>query len=154
MRELGLEWPDLLRDEAELMKKIVQSEFLDRCLESLNHLQSTRSESLDRLTSLAASHSKGLLDPLNKQFGMVEKTLSQVEDLLRRDEMKRQEDLRQRIISLKQSLVPEGGLQERVYGILPFIARYGREWIEALVDSAKGWNGESHYVYRLGGSPE
>ncbi|MCA9412832.1 MAG: bacillithiol biosynthesis BshC, partial [Candidatus Omnitrophica bacterium] len=151
LEELGLAWTDLSRDEADLMKGIVQSEFLEQGLRAIENAKSAQTETLIKLTELASQQSKGLIDPLNKQFGKVEKTLSQVEDLLRRDEMKRQESLRQRIVGLKEAFLPEGDLQERVYGILPFLARYGQEWIDPLVETADQWDGKRHYVYQLGG---
>ncbi|MCB9781806.1 MAG: bacillithiol biosynthesis cysteine-adding enzyme BshC [Candidatus Omnitrophica bacterium] len=151
LEELGLAWTDLSRDEADLMKGIVQSEFLEQGLRAIENAKSAHTDTLIKLTELASQQSKGLIDPLNKQFGKVEKTLSQVEDLLRRDEMKRQENLRQRIVGLKEAFLPEGDLQERVYGILPFMARYGQEWIDPLVETADQWDGKRHYVYRLGG---
>lgn len=42
-------------------------------------------------------------------------------------------------------LHPEGGLQERVWNILPIINKYGQEFIQQLVDQTCSFN-EDHYV--------
>ncbi|GGE22629.1 putative cysteine ligase BshC [Marinithermofilum abyssi] len=40
-----------------------------------------------------------------------------------------------RMNQLKNGLAPAGGLQERIYNLLPFWNRYGKEWIFRLIDT-------------------
>lgn len=154
LEEFGLTLPDLLRDDRDLLKQMVRSDFLDRGLGAVAGFRQSLERTRSDLLALAAEGRGELENPIQKQFGTMEKTLSQVEDLLRRQETKNQSHLQDRLTVLKQTLTPAGGLQERVYGVLPFMARYGRDWVDPLVESAASWEGDRHYVHLLGGVSE
>lgn len=154
LEEFGVNLPDLLRDDRDLLKQIVRSDFLDRGLATMAEFKKSLDQARSDLLGLAAEGRDELENPIQKQFGAMEKTVSQIEDLLKRQEMKNQSHLQDRLTVLKQTLTPAGGLQERIYGVLPFMARYGRDWVDPLVESAATWDGDRHYVHLLGGENE
>jgi bacillithiol biosynthesis cysteine-adding enzyme BshC len=85
-------------------------------------------------------HIKGHLDQLEKKA---------VQALKRREA-----DTRQQIQRLRDALMPGGKLQERVYPVLPFLAKYGPALLTALracID-APGW--EHRLVTIPGGHPD
>ncbi len=150
MEELGLSWDDLKKDETELTKHLAATGNEDPALVNLRsldeHLHQTREMVLDQLR-IQRRH---LAEPIQSQLGRVEKILGQVQDLLLRDEAKRDSTRLGRIRSLKLNLWPEGSLQERVYGLPLLLCRHGFDWIESLIENVHSLNGESHYIITLG----
>lgn len=150
LAQMGLTWKDLKRDEKDLCKRLATSPILDEVLGVIKTLAIQVGASKESLDSLVKSERPGLSEPLESQFGRMEKILGQVEDLFRRAEGKRDATTLARLKSLKAHLLPEGELQERVYGLVPFLCRHGFGWLPDILEDAGTWDGESHVVYVIG----
>jgi len=150
MEELGLSWTDLKRDENELAKSLTSARKEDLALENLRHLGSHFRETHKTVIQLLRSGRKHLVEPTESQMNRIEKILGQIQDLLSREEAKRDSTRLGRIRGLKMNLLPEDHLQERTIGLPLLLCRHGFDWIDPLFENALSWNGESHYVITLG----
>ena len=150
MEELGLSWSDLKRDESEIAKNLASIGTEDQALEKLRTLDSQFHTAREVFIDLLRSGRQHLVEPAEAQMSRIEKILGQIQDLLLRDEAKRDATCLGRIRGLKTNLLPEGNLQERVYSLAWLVCRHGFDWIEPLLENTHSWDGESHYVITLG----
>jgi bacillithiol biosynthesis cysteine-adding enzyme BshC len=144
--ELGLSWTDLRRDEGEIQKRLATSEFLDESLPLLEDLRARTAGAKRVLGELAGGKRQGLKESIESQLGRVAKAVDQIEDLLRREEARAGGSAQQRVRTLRNHLFPTGEMQERVFGLAPFLCRFGFDWIEGLVQHAMGWSGQEHRI--------
>jgi bacillithiol biosynthesis cysteine-adding enzyme BshC len=131
MKELGIGEADLFKEETQLANELVQrwsgSEI------------TIKQEELD---------SKSLFQHLKKRAGDIDKTLIQHVHALEVDHLKKLDGLEkkmlkaerkkqaiqlQRIWKLKEELFPNNNLQERVDNFMPYYARHGQWFIEAVL---------------------
>jgi bacillithiol biosynthesis cysteine-adding enzyme BshC len=149
-RDLGLAWTDFQRDAKELGKRVASSKDLEASLSDLEELASRLEGAEKGLTARHGETSPGLVQGIEAQFKRIRKPLEQLEDLLRRDEMKRDQVLLDRIAQLRDWIYPGEGLQERVYSLVPLWCRFGSDWLEPFMELAKGWDGCGHQIVVLG----
>ncbi len=150
MEELGLAWNDLRRDEAEITKNLASSGTQDLALENLRILDSQFRSARKAVRTHLQSGRQHLVEPVEAQMNRIEKILDQIQDLLLRDEARRDVTLLARVRGLKLNLLPEGNLQERVFSFAWLVCRHGFDWIAPLIKDTLSWDGESHYVVTLG----
>jgi hypothetical protein len=81
-------------------------------------------------------------DQVGKSFGKLCDKVSRVQ-------ANRSGKGRKHLRRLNQSLCPRGEAQERVFGAFPFIARYGRGWIDELLGELDAVASE-HVLVHLG----
>jgi len=148
--DLGLDWTNLNRDENELAKSIFHSERIEQSLAVIEEIRLTANSGLEKLIANMGEDGKGLAEPLTSQFKRVEKTISQVEDLIRREESRRDDHGRIRLHKLRNSVFPGGNLQERVFGLAPFLCRFGFDWIGEILEDARDWDGTHAIIYQIG----
>ena len=151
LEDLGISWLDLLRDDNELAKETVTSESLETALQILENLKTETDSAGALLRDLAIGAKSDMARGIESQFGKIKKTLSQVEDLVKRDETKRQSSTVSRLRRLKGNLRPDGELQERIYGLAPYLCRHGFDWIEDIMCAAADWDGKEHILHFPGG---
>lgn len=147
MEEWGLAVSDLRRNANEIAKSLVTSADLDSALAVLADLVDRTQTGRERILEIARGGKLDSEKGIESQFGRVEKTLNQISDLLKRDEMKRNSDLVVRIKGLQESLLPDGNLQERTVGLVPFLCRFGFDWLGSIREEARGWTGRDHVIY-------
>jgi bacillithiol synthase len=150
MEEMGLSWGDLKRDEAELAKNLTATVDEDPALVDLRGLVIQLQQTREKVIGHLREGRQHLIEPADSQLGRVEKTMHQIQDLLLRDAAKRDATRVARIRSLKINLLPEGNLQERIYGLPLLLCRHGFDWIESILENTSTLNGESHFVITLG----
>lgn len=63
-------------------------------------------------------------------------TIEQLEKKMIRAEKRKHTEKTQQLLKLKSMLFPNGKLQERIENILPYYARYGKDFIKLLYDSS------------------
>ncbi len=147
---MGLGWSDLRRDKRELAKTLSHSGTLEKALGSLDDLALKVAESRAALRNLLEADRPGLVDPTEAQLGRIGKVVEQLRDLYRREEARRDDTLLARLSGLQGSLLPGGELQERVFGLVPFLCQFGFAWIEDLMEEGKSWKGSNHQVVVIG----
>ena len=132
MNELGIEDADLFKEETTLANEMVQR---------------WTGSSLD--LEIEAKDSRQLFTQLKKRAGDVDKTLIQhvhaleifhlkklesLEKKMLKAERKKQAISLQRIWKLREDLFPGNNLQERVDNFMPYYARYGQKFIQAILE--------------------
>lgn len=150
MEQLDIHWVDLLRDEEDLAKEVVQSPLLSGAMTRIDALRASLDDTARELSSLLKAERPGQSEPVESQLGRMGKTLDQIEDYLRREENKRDQTTLRQIHSLLGFLRPGGEMQERIYGLAPFLCRFGFDWIAGFLRDAEDWDGKSHVVYSIG----
>lgn len=155
LERFGLELPDLVPEPEQLASRVLRAQLpadfeatLGRAREGVDAIFRGVGESIARVdptlkatVGQAAGHVKGHLEQLERKA---------VQALKRREA----ESGRQ-LVRVRQALMPAGRLQERVFPLLPYLARYGRGLLASLRAQVEGpgWN---HQVIPLQGeaSPE
>lgn len=146
LEETGLAWEDLRRDDQELMKRAA-AETEDYSLERVRHLEKQIQETRTEICEHLKKDRKHLIDPLESQFGRIEKTTQQILDLIARDIARKDSIRLNRIQNLKNTLYPQGELQERVFSLVYFMGKFGQSWVEPMILESQTWDGLNHIVY-------
>jgi bacillithiol biosynthesis cysteine-adding enzyme BshC len=147
MEEIPLALTDLPRNANEITKSLISSEDLDTMLAVLDDLTERTKAGREKILTVAREAKFGSQQGIDSQFRRIDKTLNQISDLLRRDEMKRNSELATRIKGLQELLLPDGDLQERSVGLVPFLCRFGFDWLEPMREEAPAWTGREHVIY-------
>lgn len=146
MEETGLAWGDLQRDDRELMKRAAAATD-DLSLAQARLLESQVQEARSGMIEHLQNDRKHLVDPVDSQFGRIEKTIQQIQDLIARDIARRDSIRLARIQNLKNTLYPDGDLQERIFSLAYFMGKFGQSWVESLIAESRTWDGKNHIVY-------
>jgi bacillithiol biosynthesis cysteine-adding enzyme BshC len=83
--------------------------------------------------------------------GMVKKQVAELERLLLRSFKRRNQEVRTQILRILTHLLPDGELQERVYGFMPYVIRHGSPFLDLIKAGIDG-PGWEHRVIYLGAS--
>ncbi|MCG3196138.1 MAG: putative cysteine ligase BshC [bacterium] len=150
LEEMRISWSDLRRDTRELAKVRSTSRTLEKALRSLDDLAGKIAGTEESLRNLFRADRPGLVDPTEAQLGRAAKVIEQLRDLYRREEARRDSTLMARLSDLKGQFLPDGELQERAFGLVPFMCRFGLDWIEPLIEQAATWKGDTHMVVVIG----
>lgn len=137
---------DLQRDDRELMKRAAAATD-DLSLAQARLLESQVQEARSGMIEHLQNDRKHLVDPVDSQFGRIEKTIQQIQDLIARDIARRDSIRLARIQNLKNTLYPDGDLQERIFSLAYFMGKFGQSWVESLIAESRTWDGKNHIVY-------
>ncbi len=128
--KLGFEMADLFKNEMQLLNELVKRDSavqlnLDNEKQALLNLYAQLKKISGAVDSSLANHAEALQVKAYKKIEALEKKL------LRAEKKKFGAQQRQ-LHTLKTALFPSGNLQERVENMIPFYARYGKDFIESI----------------------
>jgi bacillithiol biosynthesis cysteine-adding enzyme BshC len=145
---LGL--PDLVRDPEQLASQVLRAQLppdldatlararagVDELFREVGEAVAAVDPTLRATVGQSAGHIKGHLDQLQKKA---------VQALKRREE-----ETRKQVQRVREALMPGGRPQERVLPALPYLARHGHAFLDAVHATIAG-PGWTHQLLRLGG---
>ncbi|ULQ57836.1 bacillithiol biosynthesis cysteine-adding enzyme BshC [Flavihumibacter rivuli] len=128
--KLGFDLKDFFRNEQSLLDEMVKRDSAAQ-VHLTNEIRDTRAF-YDHLRKVA-----GTIDAtLNAHVGAMEskmvKQLEGLEKKLLRAEKRKFTDQSRQILTIRQALFPNGNLQERVENFMPYYAKYGNAFIDAV----------------------
>lgn len=127
LTKTGLSPWDCARGATALVREIIRSHAGEDYTRVREDLEYHIGSAYDRFADLAAAIDPTLVPTIGKQHRRVVKTIHETEALLIRRRADREDVLHRQINSVARSLFSLGQPQERVLGIIHFLARYGVE---------------------------
>ncbi|MFQ5657756.1 MAG: bacillithiol biosynthesis cysteine-adding enzyme BshC [Candidatus Methylomirabilales bacterium] len=105
-------------------------------------------KNFDELKGIVSTLDPTLTPRVGGAEGLVKKQMEELERLLLRSFKRRNQEVRTQVLRVLVHLLPEGELQERVYGYIPYLGRHGLALIDliaAAIDGA-GWKHRLLYL--------
>jgi uncharacterized protein YllA (UPF0747 family) len=147
MDRFNLNFIDLRNDVEGVFSKIVKEST------NLEGICGKVKDDLDRalapLYDAASQIDQTLVGRLKKVQGNMVHLLDQVELRLVRSAKEHNDTIREQLTNARNNLFPDGAPQERRLNILPFLIKYGPDFVDELYRSLPGEAG-THYVVTIG----
>jgi uncharacterized protein YllA (UPF0747 family) len=134
MERYGLGIPSFFQGEDGVREVVAQTLVPPALLREFDEIHRTTEESLDRLRQDLVSFDATLAAAVDKSRSKMLYQLSKIERKAARETLKRNERASADASYMSGLIYPEKHLQERFYSILPFVARYGPDLMDALYE--------------------
>jgi uncharacterized protein YllA (UPF0747 family) len=122
----------------EALRERIASRLIPQGLEKqFDAVAAINGENFDKLQQAIMAFDPTLSDALQKSRAKMIHQLNKIRAKVARETFRRNERSREEAAYLYNTVYPHKHLQERFYGILPFLARHGFELIDQLYDSVK-----------------
>ena len=128
----GLSLPDFFRGEDVLREKIAEMLVPPKLTEAFGNTARVVEHSVDRLREDLIAFDPTLAQALDRSKRKIQYQLAKIEGKVGREAMRRNERARADAASLYGLIFPERHLQERLYSILPFLAKHGLGLMEQI----------------------
>jgi bacillithiol biosynthesis cysteine-adding enzyme BshC len=149
LAKTGLSPSDCARDVRALVREVVRSQLGGDYARLREDLESYVGSAYGRFADLGASIDPTLAPTIAKQQWRIVKTIRETEALLVRRRAEREEVLRRQIEFVARSVFPLGEPQERVLGVVHFLARYGMALPQRLSETLTGIPPGTHALLGL-----
>jgi len=131
---LGFSLDDLFKPMLELELDYIKNQTkenlaLTNHISSLNDLYASIQQDVIKIDTSLGDHAKNLSIQAQKKLALLEKKMI-------RAEKRKQQTSIDRIQSIKGSLFPKNSLQERVENFSEWVAAYGWDWVEAVLENS------------------
>lgn len=103
---------------------------------------------LEHKAELAALD-RGLGQNLSRSAGQIRSLIDKIREKAARVHANRTGKGARHERRVSAALMPRGSLQERVHGPIPYVARYGVEWVDALFEHIPPYDAGDHFVATL-----
>jgi bacillithiol biosynthesis cysteine-adding enzyme BshC len=134
MERYGLTLPSFLHGEDDVREKISRHLVPAGLVREFDQTQKATAESLSKLRDDLVSFDATLADAADKTRAKILYQLSKIERKTAREALKRNQRAGDEASYTSGLIFPEKHLQERLYSILPFIAKYGPELVDTLYE--------------------
>ncbi len=131
----------------DVLRRSLPKSFLAKRDKILGRIQESFRELKEKVSALDPT----VAPRVGRAEGVVKKQLGELERLLLRSFKRRNQEIRTQVLRILTHLVPDGELQERVYGFMPYVIRYGFSLLDLLKSGIDG-PGWEHRVIYLGSS--
>jgi uncharacterized protein YllA (UPF0747 family) len=135
MERYHLSLPDFFHGEKALRERIAQELTPPALSASIKEATSAVQSAIARMRGELEHFDPTLVKALGASERKIRHQLSRIESKAGREAMRRDERAERAAASLWGLIYPERHLQERLYSILPFLAKHGFELIEHLYES-------------------
>ena len=149
LAKTGLSPSDCARGATALVRQTVRTNAGEEYARLRQDLEKYVESAYDRFADLAAEIDPTLVPTMGKQRRGVVKRIHETEELLIRRRADREEVLRRQIDFVVRSLFPLGQPQERVLGVVHFLARYGMDLPGQLLKAVAGVQSGTHALLGL-----
>ncbi len=129
-----LDWPAIYTGEEGIREVIAQRLVPDSVRQAFDETQSDAKASLDRLTRTLNNFDPTLVAALDKGRAKIEYQLQKVQHKVGRETLRRSERAEEEARFLAGLLYPHKHLQERLYTILPFLAKHGLDLTDRVYE--------------------
>jgi bacillithiol biosynthesis cysteine-adding enzyme BshC len=137
MERYALRLPEFFHGEEPLKERIAAGLVPDNLVRSFDETTHTTSELLDRLGRSVAAFDPTLGAALDKSRAKILYQLSKSRAKVAREMMHRDARASADAAYLYNGMFPQKHLQERVYGILPFLARHGLDLVDRIYGNVR-----------------
>jgi len=134
MERYGLTMPSFLHGEDGVREAIAGQLVPKALVREFDETQKAMSEALGRLSDNLVSFDATLAASADKSRTKMLYQLSKIEHKTAREALKRNQRASEEASYMSGLIFPEKHLQERLYSILPFVARHGLEFIDTLYE--------------------
>jgi bacillithiol biosynthesis cysteine-adding enzyme BshC len=139
LEKFSIRAQDLALPEGQLEARLVRDAIPTEATTAINALRQALATEYDRLREAAVAVDPTLRKPVESQRGQA---LAGVADVEKRivHHLKQQNDiLVQQVAKARANLMPLGKPQERVFGPVPFLIRYGTAFIDLVLTETEAW---------------
>ena len=131
----------------QVLRRSLPKAFLAKREKGLERIQ----ESFRELKEMVSTLDPTVAPRVGAAEGVVKKQLEELERILLRSFKRRNQEVRTQVLRILTHLLPDGELQERVYGFMPYVIRHGFSFLDLLKDGIDGLGWEHRVIY-LGAS--
>ncbi|MDP3023992.1 MAG: bacillithiol biosynthesis cysteine-adding enzyme BshC, partial [candidate division Zixibacteria bacterium] len=131
-QKYSLDFIDLFQDTEILINSILKDKFPNPLDKILEEKREQIRESLNELENKLISSDPILKPNLENTRGKIDYELKRLGEKLFQVHRQKNQLLKGRIYKAKNNLLPENKLQERVLNLLPFLVKYGFEFVDIL----------------------
>jgi bacillithiol synthase len=137
MERYRLRPQDFFHGEECLRERIASRLVPDGLDKHFEEVAAVNNESLEKLQQAITAFDPTLSDALRRSRAKMLHQLTKIRAKVARETLRRDERSRNEAAYLYNTVYPHKHLQERFYGILPFLARHGFELVDQLYDAVK-----------------
>ena len=134
MKRYGLALSGFFQGEDQVRERIAQQLVPEALLREFAAIQKDTTDSLQRLRNDLIAFDESLAAATDKSRAKILYQLSKIERKTARETLNRNQRAAEDARYMSNLIYPEKHLQERLYSILPFIAKHGFALIETLYD--------------------
>jgi bacillithiol synthase len=135
MNRYDLRIPDFFAGEASLREKAAAKLIPAELKTLMAQTRTTTARSLDQLKAQLTTFDSTLAKALNRSRRKIEYQLEKTERKIARQTLLRDERATRDAAALTNFVYPHKHLQERLYSILPFLAKFGPGFIDAIYEN-------------------
>ena len=135
LTKYGLSWSDCLVPQREL-ETVIASKVVPAPLQEVLHSERAGIDhSAEQIEKALRSFDPTLADSFGLSSQKIGYQLDKIQSKVAREAMRRTDTGQLHAAKLADSLFPTDNLQERVYGVLPFLAKYGPSFVDRALDA-------------------
>jgi bacillithiol biosynthesis cysteine-adding enzyme BshC len=150
LKKHGLTLPALKEGPQRVVRQVLRRSLPKTFTAKQQRILQTILKSFEELKALASTLDPTLTPRVGGAEGMVKKQMEELERLLLRSFERRNQEVRTQVLRVLAHLLPQGELQERVYGFTPYLCRHGLPLIDLIAAAIDG-PGWDHRLLYLGG---
>jgi len=131
-QKYSLDFMDLFQEPESLINSVLKGKFPDPLNKTLEEKRQEIREILNNLEEELFSSEPALKPNIENTKGKIDYELKRLGEKLFQTYRQKNQILREQIYKAKNNLLPENKLQERVLNIVPFLIKYGFEFVDFL----------------------
>ena len=131
-RKYGLSWSDCLVSRRELQSSVASAVVPAPLQETLRTERAETSACLERIGVSLRGFDPTLAASFEVSRSKIDYQLNKIQAKVSREALRRTETAQGHAAQLSDALCPNDILQERVYGVLPFLAKFGASFVERV----------------------
>jgi len=151
LKKHDLSLPILNEDPERVVSQVLRRSLPKTFVAKQRRILQTIEKNFTELKELVATLDPTLTPRVGGTEGLVKKQIEEVERLLLRSFKRRNQEVRTQVLRVLAHLMPKGELQERVYGLVPYLCRHDLALIDLIAAAIDG-PGWQHRLLYLGAS--
>ena len=149
LKKHGLTLSALQRDPEKVVSGVLRNALPKTFVAKQQRILQKVLKDFEELKELVSTLDPTLTPRVGGAEGLVKKQMEELERLLLRSFKRRNQEVRTQVLRVLTHLLPEGELQERVYGYIPYLCRHGLALIDLIAAAIDG-PGWKHRLLYLG----
>lgn len=137
LQKHSLEFIDLFQDPEILINSILKEKFPDPLENTLEKKRNEISKILDSLEQELVSSEPALKQNLETTRGKIDYELKRLGEKLFQAYRQKDQTLKEQVYKAKKNLFPDNKLQERVLNLVPYLMKYGFEFVDFLYNKVE-----------------
>jgi uncharacterized protein YllA (UPF0747 family) len=133
-QKYSIDFTDLFQDPEILISSILKKKFPNPLDKKLEEKTAKIKDLLDGLEEELTVDEPDLKSNIENTRGKIDYELKRLGEKLFQVHRQKNQTLKEQIYKAKNNLLPENKLQERVLNLLPFLIKYGFEFVDFLYD--------------------